>query len=202
MAHPGRNPYLLFGADGTLKAQLWLTDEEAALRPDVEPGEAPEAEPGKLIRRVDGVLVSVDPFTPPGEAQRLASAKAAAARAVNLRRDAEIAQPIEYAGALLDANAVAQANVKNKLEELRAAEELGVSLDPEMLFWIDYMNGVRTFHSVAEMRAWLLGLVLAISERGTRAYFKAIQLKQQIAAAATTQQVNDLLSETSTSEDL
>ena len=103
-------------------------------------------------------------------------------REVEDERDRRISSPIEYLGHLVDADARAQANITNKISEITAREAIGSVMPAEMLVWRDAENKTITFESQEQMRDWLQGLVIAITQRGTESYAWSWQVKDQLRA--------------------
>lgn len=109
---------------------------------------------------------------------------------VNKERERRIAAPIEYQGRMLDSNARAQSNISNKISEITAREAIGSVMPAEMLVWRDAENETITFESQDKMKNWLLGLLIAITERGTAAYAWSWQVKEQVNAVATREELD------------
>lgn len=101
---------------------------------------------------------------------------------VNQERDRRISAPIEYLGRRVDANARAQSNITNKINEINARIQMGQEMPEGLMIWLDADNQVKTFGSQEEMRDWLQGLVIAITQRGTEAYSWSWQVKDQLRA--------------------
>ena len=101
-------------------------------------------------------------------------------REVEDERDRRISSPIEYLGHLVDADARAQANITNKINEINARIQLGQLMPESLMMWLDANNQVVTFDSQEQMRDWLQGLVIAITQRGTEAYAWSWQVKDQL----------------------
>ena len=93
-----------------------------------------------------------------------------------------IAAPIEYQGRMLDSNARAQSNISNKINEINARIQTGQAMPESLMMWLDANNQVVTFDSQEQMRDWLQGLVIAITQRGTEAYAWSWQVKDQLRA--------------------
>lgn len=95
--------------------------------------------------------------------------------------------PIVYSERNVDADARAQKNISDKLAEIKAREDMGVVMPAELLLWRDADNLTVTFDTMAQMKVWLQGLVVAIAQRGTEAYVWAWQMKALVDAAASAQ---------------
>lgn len=104
---------------------------------------------------------------------------------VDTERAVRNVAPIEYAGRSLDADLLAQKNISDKLSEIKAREDMGQTMPPELMLWRDADNQNETFADMRAMKSWLQGLVVAIAQRGTEAYIWAWQTKAAIAAATT-----------------
>lgn len=102
---------------------------------------------------------------------------------INAAREQKINAPIQYAGRLVDADTRAQANITNKINEITAREAAGDPMHPAMMIWRDADNLNVTFSDQAAMKAWLQGLVIAITQRGTEAYAWSWAVKAQVQAA-------------------
>lgn len=76
--------------------------------------------------------------------------------------------PISYDNKLLDADEAAILNINGKIQEISASEEL--NLPVSNLVWRDHNNAIHSWESVAAYKAWLQGLIVAISQRGTLLY--------------------------------
>lgn len=101
-------------------------------------------------------------------------------REVEDERDRRISSPIEYLGRLVDADARAQANITNKINEINARIQLGQPMPEGLMMWLDANNQAVTFDSQEQMCDWLQGLVIAITQRGTEAYAWSWQAKDQL----------------------
>lgn len=123
------------------------------------------------------------------DARTVNDLKAAKRIAIEAERRRRTVSPIAYDGALLDADKTAQENIANKLLEIGQRMELGQPMPQELLFWRDHDNIDHTFDTVEEYRAWLGGLAVAITERGTQAYAWSWQAKAALAAADSIQAV-------------
>lgn len=113
-----------------------------------------------------------------------------AAADVDVERDRRIAAEIEYRGRMLDADSQAQENIRNKLAELDARIELNLEAPTDQLRWRDAANADVIFDTAADLRAWLLGLTVAISQRGTEIYILSWTVKARIRAAKTIQEID------------
>lgn len=124
--------------------------------------------------------------------QALRYARAHALDLVELERQRRTVAPIQYGGARLDADATAQRNVSAKLLELQQAQALGIETPPQLLVWRDHDNVTHTFADQAALAAWLGGLAVAISQRGTEAYAWAWATKAAIQGAADLQAIHSI----------
>lgn len=104
-------------------------------------------------------------------------------------RTAKSVLPIEYDGALLDADLKAQSNISNKLLEIRENIDLGREMGTSVLFWRDADNEMHTFSDMAYFKQWLGMLAITITERGTLLYQWAWKKKALIDAATTPEEV-------------
>lgn len=109
---------------------------------------------------------------------------------VNTERARRSVVPIEYSGRRLDADQRAQKNISDKLSEIKAREDMGQEMPPELMLWRDADNIDQTFENMGQMKAWLQGLVVAIAQRGTEAYVWAWQMKAAIASASTKEELD------------
>ena len=98
---------------------------------------------------------------------------------IEKERDKRLNAPIEFSGIPVDADPNSQLNITTKLRELVVAEELGVTIAVEDLFWRDSNNQNQVFNSVKDMKTWLQGLIGAISARTTAIYSWSWQMKQK-----------------------
>ena len=98
---------------------------------------------------------------------------------IEKERDRRLNAPIEFSEISVDADPNSQLNITTKLRELVVAEELGVAISAEDLFWRDSNNQNQVFNSVKEMKTWLQGLIGAISARTTAIYSWSWQMKQK-----------------------
>ena len=103
-------------------------------------------------------------------------------REVEDERDRRISAPIEYLGRLVDADARAQGNITDKINEISAREQAGSPMPESAMVWRDANNQAVTFDSQEQMCDWLQGLVIAITQRGTEAYSWSWQVKDQLRA--------------------
>ena len=101
-------------------------------------------------------------------------------REVEDERDKRISAPIEYLGRTVDADARAQGNITDKINEINAREQIGSSMPVATMIWRDAENTNVTFESQDAMKAWLQGLVIAITQRGTEAYAWSWGVKNQL----------------------
>ncbi|MBE0438029.1 MAG: hypothetical protein IBX56_19800 [Methylomicrobium sp.] len=76
--------------------------------------------------------------------------------------------PISYDDKLVDADETAILNINGKMQEIAASESLGLSM--VNLVWRDHNNTTHSWESATAYKAWLQGLVVAISQRGTSLY--------------------------------
>lgn len=109
---------------------------------------------------------------------------------VDTERAVRNVAPIEYAGRSLDADLIAQKNIGDKLSEIKAREDMGHAMPPELMLWRDADNLNETFADMQAMKNWLHGLVVAIAQRGTEAYVWAWQVKTAINAATTKEELD------------
>jgi len=98
--------------------------------------------------------------------------------------------PVEYQGRRVDAHATAMGDITSKLAELSALAELGLEVDPESLSWRDAENRTVAFTTAAEMKAWLMGLVVAVSQRNSAVYSWSWAEKELVRAAQTAAEVD------------
>lgn len=89
---------------------------------------------------------------------------------INKERSRRLTAPVEYQGHRVDAHTTAMGNITSKIAELNALAELGVEPDKESLSWRNADNQNVRFATSAEMKAWLLGLVVAVSQRNSAVY--------------------------------
>ena len=101
-------------------------------------------------------------------------------REVEDERDRRISSPIEYLGRTVDADARAQGNITDKINEINAREQIGSPMPVATMIWRDAENTNVTFESQDAMKAWLQGLVIAITQRGTEAYAWSWEVKSQL----------------------
>lgn len=101
-------------------------------------------------------------------------------REVEDERDRRISSPIEYLGRTVDADARAQGNITDKINEINAREQIGSPMPVATMIWRDAENTNVTFESQDAMKAWLQGLVIAITQRGTEAYAWSWEVKNQL----------------------
>ena len=101
-------------------------------------------------------------------------------REVEDERDKRISAPIEYLGRTLDADARAQGNITDKINEINAREQIESPMPVATMIWRDAENTNVTFESQDAMKAWLQGLVIAITQRGTEAYAWSWEVKNQL----------------------
>lgn len=154
----------------------------------------------KPFRVVDGAL-QVGP-APPGpnlawdwsagewrEARSLQAAQAEKRYAIDTERDRLCVEPIQYGGRRLDADPRAQKNISDKLLEIAGREALGEDMPAPLLAWRDADNLMQAFASMQDMKAWLLGLTVAIAQRGSEAYAWSWQAKASADAAQTLEQL-------------
>lgn len=108
---------------------------------------------------------------------------------VDAERMRRYVEPIQYLGRSLDADLTAQKNISDKLSEIKARENLGLVMPPELMLWRDADNLTEVFASMEAMKEWLQGLVVAIAQRGTEDYVWAWQTKSAIQTAQTKDEV-------------
>ena len=116
------------------------------------------------------------------DARDVSTLKSAKSAAIEAERDRRISAPIEYLGRLVDADARAQGNIANKISEINARIQLGQPMPGSLMMWLDANNQAVTFDSQEQMRDWLQGLVIAITQRGSEAYSWSWQVKDQLRA--------------------
>ena len=101
-------------------------------------------------------------------------------REVEDERNRRISSPIEYLGRTVDADARAQGNITDKINEINAREQIASPMPVATMIWRDAENTNVTFESQDAMKAWLQGLVIAITQRGTEAYAWSWEVKNQL----------------------
>lgn len=104
---------------------------------------------------------------------------------INKERSLRLASPVEYQGHWVDAHATAMGNITSKIAELNALAELGVEPDVESLYWRNADNQNVWFAAASEMKAWLLGLVVAVSQRNSAVYSWSWAKKEAASSALT-----------------
>lgn len=109
--------------------------------------------------------------------------KSAKLKEIESERVRRTVEPILYQGSMLDADKKAQENISAKLQELGQRIDLGLDVPPAQLIWRDHANETHSFATLQDYRAWLGGLAIAITERGTAAYMWAWQMKAALAEA-------------------
>lgn len=114
------------------------------------------------------------------DARDLGTLAAAKLRAIEEERDRRISAPIDYQGRMVDADARAQGNITDKINEINAREQIGVPMPEATMVWRDAENANVTFSSQSAMKVWLQGLVIAITQRGTEAYAWSWEVKDQL----------------------
>lgn len=114
----------------------------------------------------------------------VAAAKAAKIQELQRERSHHNFLPITLNGIRLDADATAQKNLSDKLQEVRERLRLGIDMPPDLLVWKDHDNIVHTWDSEQAYHDWLAGFAIALAERGTRLYAAAWAHKAAIAALA------------------
>ena len=123
------------------------------------------------------------------DARPFATQQAAKLAAVEAERDARIRAAIAYNGRMVDADQRAQQNITDKISELTAREATGTAMPLETMVWRDADNQTATFETEAEMKMWLQGLVIAITQRGTEAYTWSWQVKELVNTATTSEEL-------------
>lgn len=123
------------------------------------------------------------------DARPFATQQAAKLAAVEAERDARIRAPIAYNRRMVDADQRAQQNITDKISELTAREATGTAMPLEAMVWRDADNQTATFETEAEMKMWLQGLVIAITQRGTEAYTWSWQVKELVNTATTSEEL-------------
>ena len=111
---------------------------------------------------------------------------------IEKERDRRLNAPIEFSEILVDADSNSQLNITTKLRELVVAEELGVVIAAEDLFWRDSNNQNQVFNSVKEMKTWLQGLIGAISARTTAIYSWSWAQKEKIRSSTSKEELEAL----------
>ena len=114
------------------------------------------------------------------DARDVSTLKSAKSAAIEAERDRRISAPIEYLERLVDADARAQGNITDKINEINAREQIGSPMPVATMIWRDAENTNVTFESQDAMKAWLQGLVIAITQRGTEAYAWSWEVKNQL----------------------
>lgn len=99
-------------------------------------------------------------------------------------------QGIAYDNKILDADVQAQANINGKLQEIFAREAINTPLTTEALFWKDANNVIHYWANQNDYKAWLQGLVIAISSRNTLLYAVAWNKKAELEAFVN---INDII---------
>lgn len=107
-------------------------------------------------------------------------------------RDRHLNAPIEFSEVLVDADSTSQLNITTKLRELLVAEELGVPIAVEELFWRLSNNQNQVFNSVKEMKTWLQGLIGAISARTSAIYSWSWAQKEKIRSSTSKEELEAL----------
>ena len=92
----------------------------------------------------------------------------------------------------MDAHTTAQTNIANKLNELNAIKALGLSAESIDLYWRVADSSSEKFDSLASMKAWLLGLVAAISRRTTEIYSWSWTQKEKIRSSTSKEELEAL----------
>ena len=110
----------------------------------------------------------------------LATLKLAKLAQVEAERDRRISAPIRYLERLVDADARAQGNITDKISEIQAREQVGTPMPEATMIWRDAENLNVSFESQEAMKAWLQGLVIAITQRGAEAYAWSWAVKEQL----------------------
>lgn len=87
---------------------------------------------------------------------------------------------ISVDGVMFDGDAKAQANVKAKLEEVRARLELDLPMAMDLMVWRDANNVNHQWGSLIEYNDFLLRYAIALSERGSRLYADMWRHKEKI----------------------
>lgn len=95
---------------------------------------------------------------------------------------------VEYDGKALDADSTARANIQGKLAELLAASDLGQAVETPLV-WRDADNITHGWQTVEDYKAWLQGLVIAITSRSTALYIAAWTHKAAIDALETVPEI-------------
>ena len=98
--------------------------------------------------------------------------------------------PILADGVRLDADATAQKNLSDKLQEVRESIRLGLVMPPSLMVWKDADNHIHVFTNIQAYHDWLSIFTIAISQRGTMLYAAAWQHK---AAIATLEDIDAIL---------
>jgi len=140
--------------------------------------------------RIGQRIVDGEPIDCPDT--ELERAKALTKQLVEFERLRRCALPIEKDGVLLDADLRAQADIKDKLNELSMRFALNLPMPVEQMFWRDKANNMLQFHDQTTYQVWLAELSIAITERGTRTAQWSWGLKAQMAACATLSELQTL----------
>ena len=103
-------------------------------------------------------------------------------RRINVERQRRTNLPISFDGKLLDADKIAQDNVKAKLTEIRERIELNMPLVAAECVWRDANNVTHQWPNQEAYRGFLGGFAIAMSQRGTALYQVAWQKKAEVDA--------------------
>lgn len=143
------------------------------------------AESGQMVRFPERPLYSSWDWDQKSWLPDLVALRAYKLKAITKQFEESRVAPVEYDGALLDADLVAQKNVSDKLVEISSREAAGTPMPDQLLVWRDADNLMHTFEDQASYKAWLQGLVVAMATRGTMAYVTSWTRKAQLEAATT-----------------
>jgi len=127
------------------------------------------------------------------DTRTVAQHRSAKLREIEAERYQRTIAPILYAGSMLDADKKAQENISAKLQEINQRIALGFEMPQMLMIWRDYDNIDHSFATLEEYQAWLGGLAIAITERGTTAYMWAWQMKSSLAEAESIQDIQALI---------
>lgn len=111
---------------------------------------------------------------------------------INKERSLRLTAPVDYQGHWVDAHTTAMGNITAKIAELNALAELGVEPGVESLSWRNADNQNVWFATSAEMKAWLLGLVVAVSQRTSEIYSWSWVEKEKIRSTTSKEELEAL----------
>jgi len=84
---------------------------------------------------------------------------------IDTKREELIYSNISYAGHIFQADEYSVKNIQKKLDEIAAAEALGVSVSP--MLWRDFENNNYYWTDLAAYKTWLNGFIVTIADRTT-----------------------------------